>query len=425
MTDQALINYFTQIDSRPGLFLWLCMLIAFLIGFIVAYLLRSGKVRRLKKELKVAQQEAESNHTLLTSAQQQLQQRNAELQEESKEKVDLMERLRVLDGQKQQQLQDVVTLNQRLEEIQATNRTYTQTIDDLNSQISSLKQQNEQLGNNTPQPFVDTDSTTVPATEVAELRNRLNEFERSLGNLASENDALKADLAVLKENPGSATLVVVDTDTPIEPETPEPELVINSGKTVLYDKIIVADRDRDQLSKIEGLGDFLEKKLNNIGIFSYADIANWTPDRIREVTQQIGYIPGRIEKDDWVGQAALLLQQATIEEYDAQEMDTEPVTSDEKAAPTLASPTGKKPDNLKIIEGIGPKIEQVLKSAGIKEWSDLAAADPGRLREVLEEAGDQYRMHNPYTWPLQARLAAGGRWEEFNTYQEELKGGKE
>jgi predicted flap endonuclease-1-like 5' DNA nuclease len=400
MTDQTLINYFTQIDSREGLFLWMCMLVAFLIGFIIAYLLRSGKVRRLKKELAEARQQLEANQTLLTSAQDQLKQRNAELQEESREKVDLMERVRGVDHQKDQQLQEVVTLNQRLEEIQATNRTYSLTIDDLNNQIAKLKTQNAQLLE-TPQNFVDAKTTTVaPSKEVAELRERLNTFETSLSRLSGENQALRSDLAMLKTQP------TVETAAKAE----DGELVLGNDKTVLYDKIIVSDRDKDALTNIEGIGDFLEKKLNSIGVFSYEDIANWTPGRIDEVTGKIGYIPGRIEKDNWVGQAALLLQK---------ELQTP------APAATAEAPKGKKATDLKIIEGIGPKIEEVLKDAGIEDWSALAAAEPGNLKDILEEAGDQYRMHNPYTWPLQARLAAAGRWDEFKTYQEELKGGKE
>ncbi|MGH1436939.1 MAG: helix-hairpin-helix domain-containing protein [Lewinella sp.] len=400
MTDQTLINYFTQIDSREGLFLWMCMLVAFLIGFIIAYLLRSGKVRRLKKELAEARQQLEANQTLLTSAQDQLKQRNAELQEESREKVDLMERVRGVDHQKDQQLQEVVTLNQRLEEIQATNRTYSLTIDDLNNQIAKLKTQNAQLLE-TPQNFVDTKTTTIaPSKEVAELRERLNTFETSLSRLSGENQALRSDLAMLKTQPAVETAAKAE----------DGELVLGNDKTVLYDKIIVSDRDKDALTNIEGIGDFLEKKLNSIGVFSYEDIANWTPGRIDEVTGKIGYIPGRIEKDNWVGQAALLLQK---------ELQTP------APAATAEAPKGKKATDLKIIEGIGPKIEEVLKDAGIEDWSALAAAEPGNLKDILEEAGDQYRMHNPYTWPLQARLAAAGRWDEFKTYQEELKGGKE
>ena len=407
MTDQTLINYFTQIDSREGLFLWMCMLIAFLLGFIIAYLLRSGKVRRLKKDLSEARQQLETNQTLLTSAQDQLKQRNAELQEESREKVDLMERLRIIEQEKDQQLHDVVALNQRLEEVQATNRTYSHTIDDLNNQITRLKAQNEQLSES-PQNFADT--TTVPAPiapaqELAELRERLNAFETTLSRLSGENQTLRSDLATLKSQP--VVTAVIDEAA----EVGDGELVLGNDKTVLYDKIIVSDRDKDALTAIEGIGEFLEKKLNSIGVFSYEDIANWTPGRIEEVTGQIGYISGRIEKDNWVGQAALLLQQE-------QENPTPRGFSD--GAETVGEAT-----DLKIIEGIGPKIEEVLKEAGIGDWSALAAAEPGRLKEILEEAGDQYRMHNPYTWPLQARLAAAGRWEEFNTYQEELKGGRE
>lgn len=408
MTDQTLINYFTQIDSREGLFLWMCMLIAFLIGFIIAYLLRSGKVRRLKKELSEARQQLETNQTLLTSAQDQLKQRNAELQEESREKVDLMERLRIIEQEKDQQLHDVVALNQRLEEVQATNRTYSHTIDDLNNQIIGLKTQNEQLLES-PQNFVDTQAgpaSVAPSREVAELRERLNTFETSLSRLSGENQVLRSDLAALKNQP-VATPVVDEVV-----EAGDGELTLGNDKTVLYDKIIVSDRDKDALTKIEGIGDFLEKKLNSIGVFSYEDIANWTPSRIDEVTTQIGYIPGRIEKDNWVGQAALLLQK-------------EQETSTPKEFAETSELLDKKATDLKIIEGIGPKIEEVLKGAGIGDWSALAAAEPGRLKEILEEAGDQYRMHNPYTWPLQARLAAAGRWEEFNTYQEELKGGRE
>lgn len=407
MTDQTLVNYLTQIDSREGLFLWMCMLVAFLLGFIIAYLLRSGKVRRLKKELSEARQQLETNQTLLTSAQDQLKQRNAELQEESREKVDLMERLRGIEQNKDQQLHEVVALNQRLEEVQATNRTYSHTIEDLNKQIAALKAQHEQLSQS-PQNFVDTaagSTNPAPSKEVAELRERLNAFETSLSRLSGENQALRSDLAALKSQPNvSAPIVEEDTNG---------ELVLGNDKTVLYDKIIVADRDKDVLTKIEGIGDFLEKKLNSIGVFSYEDIANWTPSRIEEVTGQIGYIPGRIEKDNWVGQAALLLQQE-------QENPTPRGFSEgaETSTPGEAS-------DLKIIEGIGPKIEEVLKGAGIGDWSALAAAEPGRLKEILEDAGDQYRMHNPYTWPLQARLAAAGRWEEFATYQEELKGGRE
>jgi predicted flap endonuclease-1-like 5' DNA nuclease len=70
-------------------------------------------------------------------------------------------------------------------------------------------------------------------------------------------------------------------------------------------------------------------------------------------------------------------------------------------------------DDLKVVEGIGPKIEQLLNDRGVRTWHDLSVADVDRLRDILQEAGARYRMHDPSTWPQQATLLARGDWEAF------------
>jgi predicted flap endonuclease-1-like 5' DNA nuclease len=70
-------------------------------------------------------------------------------------------------------------------------------------------------------------------------------------------------------------------------------------------------------------------------------------------------------------------------------------------------------DDLKVVEGIGPKIEQLLNDAGVRTWHDLSATDVDRLRDILSEAGARYRMHDPSTWPHQATLLARGDWDAF------------
>ncbi len=84
-----------------------------------------------------------------------------------------------------------------------------------------------------------------------------------------------------------------------------------------------------------------------------------------------------------------------------------------------------KPDDLKKIEGIGPKIEQLLNAGGITTFADLAMADVAQLKAILDEAGSRYRMHDPSTWPKQSALAASGDWAKLKVLQEELNGGKE
>lgn len=83
-----------------------------------------------------------------------------------------------------------------------------------------------------------------------------------------------------------------------------------------------------------------------------------------------------------------------------------------------------KKDDLKKIEGVGPKIAQILQDNGILTFEDLGKAKVTSLRKFLAEAGPRYKMHQPGTWPKQAKLAAKGQWEKLAKLQDELKGGK-
>lgn len=82
-------------------------------------------------------------------------------------------------------------------------------------------------------------------------------------------------------------------------------------------------------------------------------------------------------------------------------------------------------DDLKVIEGIGPKIADLLIDGGISTFAQLAASTPEAIQEILEAAGPQYNIHSPATWPAQAQLAADGKWDELKTLQDELLGGRE
>jgi len=80
-------------------------------------------------------------------------------------------------------------------------------------------------------------------------------------------------------------------------------------------------------------------------------------------------------------------------------------------------------DDLKVVEGIGPKIEQLFKDNGIKTWYQLSKAEISRCQEILNIGGKRYEIHNPGTWPQQAGLAFEGKWDELNTLQDRLDGG--
>lgn len=95
------------------------------------------------------------------------------------------------------------------------------------------------------------------------------------------------------------------------------------------------------------------------------------------------------------------------------------------AAPAQAEAVVAEGDDLKKIEGIGPKIADLLIAGGITSFAELAAATPESIKEILDAAGNQYSVHNPSSWPQQAQLAADGKWDELKTLQDELLGGRE
>lgn len=79
-------------------------------------------------------------------------------------------------------------------------------------------------------------------------------------------------------------------------------------------------------------------------------------------------------------------------------------------------------DDLKKIEGIGPKIAALLDEEGIDTYAKLASTPPERLQELLDKANMQ--MADPETWPEQARLAAKADWAALEKLQGTLKGGR-
>lgn len=80
------------------------------------------------------------------------------------------------------------------------------------------------------------------------------------------------------------------------------------------------------------------------------------------------------------------------------------------AAPASVRPTplaGGMADDLQKVEGIGPKISELLAQNGIASFAQLAAADVKKLQSILQDAG--INIADPTTWPEQARLAAQGK----------------
>ncbi len=100
-----------------------------------------------------------------------------------------------------------------------------------------------------------------------------------------------------------------------------------------------------------------------------------------------------------------------------------PVAAAAMAAPVFAAAAHHQ-DDLKKVEGIGPKIAQLLNENGIGSFAILAQTSVEKLKEIIASGGSAFRMADPGTWPQQAALAAAGKWEELKAFQDDLNGGK-
>ncbi|GEQ86327.1 hypothetical protein ULMS_18350 [Patiriisocius marinistellae] len=64
--------------------------------------------------------------------------------------------------------------------------------------------------------------------------------------------------------------------------------------------------NKNRLTEINGIGPYIEEKLNEIGIYNFDQISRLQINDIRLITTLIDFFPGRIERDDWIGQAKAL-----------------------------------------------------------------------------------------------------------------------
>ena len=101
-------------------------------------------------------------------------------------------------------------------------------------------------------------------------------------------------------------VVIQDNDE----ETTVLNRIRSRSNEINFSRIGMASADEaDDLKEIIGIGPFLEKKLYVIGIYTFRQIARFTKEDIDTINDIIEFFPGRIERDNWVRQAADLMKE--------------------------------------------------------------------------------------------------------------------
>jgi len=81
-------------------------------------------------------------------------------------------------------------------------------------------------------------------------------------------------------------------------------------------------------------------------------------------------------------------------------------------------------DDLTLIEGIDYKAGKLLSTSGVKTYAKLAESSLENIKSVLSKGGSYYVGLDPSTWPVQAKLAAEGKWKELNDMKHKLVHGE-
>ena len=283
-------------------------------------------------------------------------------------------------------------------------------------------------------------------SEVSRLKARIKDLEGKLEQCKARRSELESDLSRMRGQireleaaaKASAKAPVVKAAaatssfvaTPAPEPTPAPAApAAKSG--VSADKF--AALKSDNLQVVEGIGPKMESVLKDNGTHTWSDLASKSSADVKGILGKYGDKYRIIDPTTWPAQAKLARDGNWDSLIDMQKnLDT---GRSDKATGLTDSKVEKimikkgilkrwKENDLKAVEGIGPKIAGLLNADGINTWRALSETSVERIQGILNAAGKRYQLADPTTWPKQAGMAADGKWDELTAYQDELNGGR-
>ena len=297
---------FLTFDSNQSLIVLFFAILFFLLGLLAGYFLRQRRVREMRKTLDENELMLQTSAKNLEIAQHELDLLKADLAKSVFETGEFKARANRHEEELQKKNTEFIALQQENQRLKSANEAFASNIEDLNHQILGLKVR-ASSGVSSDQPV-----ETTPA--LADSIERLEAMVVRLGRMEAENTALKAALAEALERaevlraalPASTPTLTFDI-----PEATEPPLVFKRETAAEQAPIATpaTDEPADDLTRIEGIGPFIARLLQQQGVSTFAQISRWTDSDIEHITKAIGYFPGRIARDNWVGQAKVLAGQ--------------------------------------------------------------------------------------------------------------------
>ena len=173
----------------------------------------------------------------------------------------------------------------------------------------------------------------------------------------------------------------------------------------------------DDLTKISGVTAEIQTILKQQGVKSFTDLRDIKKQSLQSLQEKlVTKDTNRKEIETWPHQASLAAKGDwnKLKEYQAF------ITRSQRASLNRDNQqhTSGTSDDLKVIEGIGPRIEEILNSKGINTFQQLSNSDTDVLKSYIVEEDSRFSKNETESWPHQAAMADKGQWEELNIYQE-------
>ena len=165
-----------------------------------------------------------------------------------------------------------------------------------------------------------------------------------------------------------------------------------------------ASSQRDDLTKIRGIGKATSDLLSRSGITSYRDLYEAEPQRLRQLLDQAGPKFKLIDPSNWSQQAALAMN------ADSDGLKRwQPESAGASSTQCNHDYSSMEPDDLTAIRGIGPATQKILLEKGIHRFEQIASMKSEQFEELFAEYQDKFNLVDPSTWPEQAQSMLGNR----------------
>jgi chromosome segregation ATPase len=329
----------------------------------------------------------------------------------------------------------IESLREQLQSGDSASAEQSDRIERLHAELNKVKSDNSILLN---------EKEKLNAS-LADLNNKFQDSENMLSEYSALSDAMKAEydnlqdeLNKIKEEHSSTAITATTLQTDFENLNKENAALKNSIEDFEAQiESLYGELENNEIAiraLQEGNGELLTEmiSLENAEANNYQDaekallqLQNEKAALERSVVELIKENEEMIENMSKIYETEVIEKEASVNPVQIEDEVEADIEEKTEISATVISDAEVDnddviPDDLKLVEGIGPKIQELLYNSGIKTFQRLSKTPVEHIRRILVLAGDRFAVHDPKSWPEQAKLAAESKWDDLKTFQEHL-----